>query len=181
MMIMKMVSVAFDLDAENSPTQSSGHNEKWPSRGDNSSAGKEKASDGSEEVDEIDKQRERDKQQLANKSKLRKRNTRSSGGGADSDRSAKVVRASVNEKHVRGDDAERKERGLKATEGTLPLLDFACYTLSPLTGTFGPFLTLKEHQQLLTPAPLVSKHECVCVCVCVCLMHACVRSASMLA
>lgn len=176
MMIMKMVSVAFDLDAENSPTRSSGHNGKWPSRGDNSSAGKEQAADGSEEVDEIDK---RDKQQLANKGKLRKRNTRSSGGGADSDRSAKVVRASVNEKHVRGDDAERKEGGRKATEGTLPLLDFACYTLSPLTGSFGPFLTLKEHQQLLTPAPLVSKHECACVCVC--LMHACVRSASMLA
>ena len=152
MMIMKMVSVAFDLDAATSSTKSSAYDGKWSSiKKDKSSTNKEKAAD--EKVKEMDKS---DKH-LANSGKLRKRNTRSSGGVTDNERSTKALRKSVSKSIVRGDDLEMERSG-KATDNTLPLLDFACYTMSPLTGTFGPFLTLEEHQQLLVPAPLVSMY-----------------------
>ena len=150
MMIMKMVSVAFDLDAAISSTKSSAYEGKWSSiKQDKLSANKEKATD--EKVKEMNKS---DKN-LANSGKLRKRNTWSAGGVTDNDRSTRALKKSVSKSSVRGDDIEM-EQSCKATDKTLPLLDFACYTMSPLTGTFGPFLTLEEHQQLLVPAPLVS-------------------------
>lgn len=152
MMIMKMVSVAFDLDAAIGSTKSRAYEGKLSSiQKDKSSANKEKTTD--EKVEELDKS---DKD-IANSDKIRKRNTRSSGGVTDNDRSTKALRKSVSKSHMRGDDVEM-ERSCKATDKTLSFLDFACYTMSPLTGTFGPFLTIEEHQQLLVPAPLVSMY-----------------------
>lgn len=139
LLIMKLVALGFDVDSSRETVETAHmefeETELPKKKGSSSHSSSVRTKLGDEEREGVRKRREKD---------LSVSNAPKEDGSP---------RNNVEEDRERK-DRSNSGRGTGLAGQTPTLLDVLSYTLSPLTTMFGPFLTFKDHQQFLSPAPL---------------------------